>query len=375
MFPGNVSKAAQALCVLARERLVVRWLRGGQIAVVTALLSVLPATAAENRSQLDAFHQFLSGTNWVADIHFSQSGNLFSYAAGDRKAERLKGFVHYRGALQPDTWFLLNLSNTPAANHRRAGTNLVVGASISNYWSLSADRLMLNATPRLGAAQTGEVGGMSIVASNALSRLEWALSLGLLQLKRGSLQWLDESNFVAEGNAKTAHGKKLRGTIHADTQFRVSGLTYTLESSSVSETFDVVYTYQLGVEFPPFETRVTPRKRDSKARPYTNRIHAMTAGLLPLLEGGFKPSDFQDAGSPPLQYLSVRRADSNILHLADGRTLSYSANEAFSDNDLASVMRPRAGGWPVKVAFFAGMAVLIGIITRRFRRGKTQQTQ
>lgn len=341
-----------------------RWLRGGQIAAVTALLSGLPATRAETNSSLDSFRQFLSATNWVTDLHFSQSGNLFSYGIGDAEPKPLKGFVHYRAALQPDTWFLLNVSNTPGASHNRSGTNAVIGASLSNYWSLSADRLMLAVTPRSGQGHEG--GGMSFAASNALFRIEWALSLGILQLKWGSVKWLNESNFVAEGNATVAPGKRLRGTVHVDPQSRVSGLTYTVESDSKSETFDVSYKYFADRAFPPFEAHVVSRDRNSKSLPYTNRIHSVSSGLVPSLGEGFRPSDFQNAESPALQYLSVRSADSNVLHLADGRSLAYAANAEVSDDDLVS--RPRASGWFAAAAFCVGIAVVIGIMIRRYWR-------
>ena len=237
------------------------------------------------------------------------------------------------------------------------GDGYVCGRTSNMFWNLAADQSKLQYSYLQSNNPAGSPNPPELVVGACEDNVRWILSLGILQLKFGTLRWLDKRSFSAEANwdLGAIHGSivEFDDGIPMKLQFTVERITNVIQT--------VYYSYAPGAAFPPKTVVRVVSRNGVQEHIETNVIQELVIGKIENFKG-FSPSYFQTSDLDP-KTVFVTNGDTFFVR-PDGTFQLLSSVRP----DLSSLLPHQPSKWPriVLIALvFSVISVLCWKVAKR----------
>lgn len=314
------------------------------------------------------FREFLSDPPWIKKLVYGELGSTHEHAEtrqGKKKVvKKPDGFVLYETALQSNSFYFKYVSNSVSFNDRGIGNGYVAGRASNMFWSLTADQAKVNYS-LLEAAEPNlpSLNSIERVVREFEGRVKRVLSLGIIHLKFGTLQWIDRSSFTAE--SEWGFGK-IEGRIVEYDDGRPSKLTYSIEKKP-QLLCSAYYSYN-NADFPPNKIVRSVSERGVERFVDTNIISELEIGGSFEKEAAvYTPSYFRTSNNPSqVVYQSnglsyFLRSDGKFDLLSEDRTVL---------SDLGIATYPRSNSMLLLLLATTSITLICWIVARRARVSK-----
>jgi hypothetical protein len=160
--------------------------------------------------------RMIDGSIRVRKVEFRLAGQLFRVVQLGKEPEYVKGEVAFEAAFNPDSWYLRNISNSPARPAMTDG--FMIGKSLAKYWGVAGDRKVVT------EGEADKPNAASMMGAIWLRNLEAVRRLGVLFLEPGQVPDVPFDVRVngREFSGKTERHGNLTGRLISDAKRIVS---------------------------------------------------------------------------------------------------------------------------------------------------------